>query len=147
MNKITQAAYVLGHSSAEMQRLIFQAAVLRPLTERLIRDAGIRPGMRVLDLGCGAGDVTMLVAEVVGVSGNVIGIDRSPEALALAQKRVGDTPHHNITFAQCAVEDYADTASFDAVIGRYVLDPSMRSCRLSARCNAAVATRWHSSLA
>jgi ubiquinone/menaquinone biosynthesis C-methylase UbiE len=102
-------------SSAEMQRLIFQAAVLRPLTERLMRNAGIRPGMRVLDLGCGAGDVTMLVAEVVGVSGNVIGIDRSPEAIALAQKRVGDTPHDNITFAQCAVEDYAGTASFDAV--------------------------------
>jgi hypothetical protein len=49
MNKITQTEYVVGHSSAEMQRLIFQAAVLRPLTERLLRNAGIRPGMRVLD--------------------------------------------------------------------------------------------------
>jgi 2-polyprenyl-3-methyl-5-hydroxy-6-metoxy-1,4-benzoquinol methylase len=63
----------------------------------------------------------MLAAEIVGASGNIIGIGRSPQAIALAQKRVRDTPHRSITFAQCAVEDYADTALFDAVVGRYIL--------------------------
>jgi len=61
--------YILGHSDAELRRLQAQAAILRPITERLLRSAGIRRGMRVVDLGSGAGDVTMLAAELVGPSG------------------------------------------------------------------------------
>src|SRR6185436_7578988 len=48
-----QADYVLGHTSIEQQRLIRQARMLAPLTERFLRDAGICSGMRVLDIGCG----------------------------------------------------------------------------------------------
>ena len=53
----------------EIQRLINQAAILRPTTKRLLQSAGIERGMRVLDLGCGAGDVSMLAGELVGASG------------------------------------------------------------------------------
>jgi cyclopropane fatty-acyl-phospholipid synthase-like methyltransferase len=63
---LQQADYVLGHTSAEQQRLIRQARALAPLTERFLRDAGISSGMRVLDIGCGMGDVTMIVAQLVG---------------------------------------------------------------------------------
>ena len=55
-----ETAYALGHLSAEIQRLKNQVAMLRPITERLLRSAGIDTGVRVLDLGCGAGDVSML---------------------------------------------------------------------------------------
>jgi 2-polyprenyl-3-methyl-5-hydroxy-6-metoxy-1,4-benzoquinol methylase len=116
-----QPQYVLGHAPEELRRLILQAVTLRPFTARLLRDAKIGPGMRVLDLGCGAGDVTMLVAEMVGPSGSVVGIDRSAEAIALARERIGDTGRNNIAFAQCAVEDYPVVAPFDAVVGRYIL--------------------------
>ena len=62
--------YVLGRSEVESQRLIKQAAFLRPSTERVFRKAGISEGMHVLDLaGCGAGDVSFLAAELVGSSG------------------------------------------------------------------------------
>jgi cyclopropane fatty-acyl-phospholipid synthase-like methyltransferase len=64
MNYHTQQRYVLGHAPEEPQRLIFQATILRPITARLLHEAGIGPDMRVLDLGCGVGDVTMLVAEM-----------------------------------------------------------------------------------
>jgi ubiquinone/menaquinone biosynthesis C-methylase UbiE len=76
---MSETTYALGHSSAEIQRLKDQAAMLRPITERLLRSAGIDAGMRVLDLGCGAGDVSMLAAELVGPAGIVVGIDRSRE--------------------------------------------------------------------
>jgi hypothetical protein len=52
--------YLLGHSEVEIQRLINQASILRPTTERLPRSAGIDHGMRILDLVCGAGDVSMV---------------------------------------------------------------------------------------
>jgi 2-polyprenyl-3-methyl-5-hydroxy-6-metoxy-1,4-benzoquinol methylase len=73
-----QAEYLLGHSEREIQRLIHQAAILRPITERLFREIALRPGMRVLDLGCGAGDVSMLAAELVGPTGLVIGAIDAP---------------------------------------------------------------------
>ena len=66
MNEMSQAKYILGHSREEIRRLMLQATILRPFTERLLRNAEIGPGMRVLDLGCGAGDVSMLAAELVG---------------------------------------------------------------------------------
>jgi ubiquinone/menaquinone biosynthesis C-methylase UbiE len=82
VNEMTQAKYILGHSQEEIRRLTFQGAILRPFTERLLRNAEIGPGMRVLDLGCGAGDVSMLAAELVGPSGSVVGIDRNPQVIA-----------------------------------------------------------------
>jgi SAM-dependent methyltransferase len=78
--------YVLGHSQAEIRRLIKQASIVQATTERLLRSAGIERGMRVLDLGCGAGDVSMLAATLVGVSGSVVGIDRNAQVLANCEK-------------------------------------------------------------
>jgi hypothetical protein len=57
--------YFLGHSDAKIRRLQTQATILRPITERLFRSAGIRPGMRVLELGTGAGDAAMPAAEPI----------------------------------------------------------------------------------
>ncbi len=56
------STYVLGSTDAEHERLIRQAAILDPFTARFFRDAGIGPGQRVLDIGSGLGDVTMLAA-------------------------------------------------------------------------------------
>jgi len=58
--------YVLGYSQHEQQRLLKQAAILRACTERFFRAGGLAPGMRVLDLGCGMGDVSLLAADLVG---------------------------------------------------------------------------------
>jgi ubiquinone/menaquinone biosynthesis C-methylase UbiE len=113
--------YLLGHSEREIQRLIHQAAILRPITERLLRDIGLRPGMRVLDLGCGAGDVSMLAAELVGPSGVVIGVDRNPEVLSVARERSREAKLKQVEFKETSVELLSDLIPFDAVVGRYVL--------------------------
>jgi len=116
-----EASYVLGHSEAEILRLQTQAKILRPITERLLRTAGIRPGMRVLDLGSGAGDVSMLAAELVGPSGSVVGIDRSSQVLSIARERAKRAGFKHLSFHEAEVETFVDDAGFDLVIGRYVL--------------------------
>ena len=65
-NSMKELDYILGHSLREIERLIQQADIIRPITERLLMRLNIGPGARVLDLGCGAGDVSVLVAELVG---------------------------------------------------------------------------------
>jgi ubiquinone/menaquinone biosynthesis C-methylase UbiE len=116
-----EAAYILGHSELELRRLMVQARILRPITERMLRDAGIGAGMRVLDFGSGAGDVAMLAAELVGPRGSVTGIDRSAEAVDLAQERARKAGHHNVEFLQADERTLEDNEPFDAAIGRYVL--------------------------
>lgn len=61
--------YVLGHSAHELERLSAQALLYDPLTLEFLRSAGIEAGMRVLDVGCGRGDVSFLVSRLVGSSG------------------------------------------------------------------------------
>ncbi len=76
------ANYPLGNTDAEHERLIRQAARIAPITERFFREAGIGLGQRVLDLGSGVGDVAMLVARLVGPTGEVVAIERDPKAIA-----------------------------------------------------------------
>src|SRR5215510_11794097 len=113
--------YILGHSEAEIRRLQTQAAILRPITERLLRCAGIQPGMRVVDLGSGAGDVAMLAAELVGPSGRVVGIDRNPQAISIATQRARDGGLQHLAFYEAEVDTFGDDTGFDLVVGRYVV--------------------------
>lgn len=113
--------YVLGNTDAEHQRLIWQAERLAPFTERLFREAGIGPGQRVLDIGSGVGDVALLAARLVGPSGEVVGIDRDSRSIALARSRVAEVGLLNVSFVESDVSAVADSNSFDAVVGRFIL--------------------------
>jgi ubiquinone/menaquinone biosynthesis C-methylase UbiE len=113
--------YALGHNHDELQRLIGQGRWLGELTEQVLRAAGIQPGMRVLDVGCGAGDVSFLAATLVGREGAVVGVDRSAEAIALAKRRAADVGLGNVSFVTQDLQELATQARFDALIGRLVL--------------------------
>jgi ubiquinone/menaquinone biosynthesis C-methylase UbiE len=118
---MTEPLYVLGRSAEETERLQIQAAFLQPFTERLFRDAGIGRGMKVLDLGSGAGDVAFLVARLVGSKGQVVGIDTNPSILETARSRARDAGCSNVSFAAGDVRELSLPQDFDAVVGRYVL--------------------------
>jgi ubiquinone/menaquinone biosynthesis C-methylase UbiE len=113
--------YALGYTSAEHDRLIRQAARIAPITERLFREAGIGPGQRVLDLGSGMGDVAMLVARLVGPSGEVVGIERDAGSIARAKSRVAEAGFCNVSFIQNDVHQIANDQPFDAAVGRFIL--------------------------
>src|SRR5215470_16768012 len=113
--------YVLGHSDFEIERLQIQAAVLANITRRLIRECNIQSGMRVLDVGCGAGDVSMLLAEAVGPSGRVVAIDREARAIETTRSRAEAAGHRNIEALVATDDDIPIARPFDAAVGRYVL--------------------------
>lgn len=113
--------YALGHTDAEHQRLIRQAAWLAPHTERLFRDAGIGPGQRVLDLGSGVGDVALIAAHLVGSSGEVLGIERDPRSIERARVRMAEGGLSHVSFTQSDVAQIPSDQLFDAVVGRYIL--------------------------
>jgi ubiquinone/menaquinone biosynthesis C-methylase UbiE len=115
------ADYPLGHTDAEHERLIRQAARVAPTTERFFLEAGIGPGQRVLDLGSGVGDVAMLVARLVGPSGEVVAIERDPKSIAKANARVTEAGVHNVSFNESNVNEILDEKPFDAAVGRFIL--------------------------
>jgi SAM-dependent methyltransferase len=104
-------------------RLVDQAKVINRMSERFMREAGIAPGMRVLDLGSGMGDVALLAARLVGPEGYVLGVERSPELLAAAQERIDDLGVTNVELVEGDVAHLPELGGrpFDAVVGRLIL--------------------------
>ena len=113
--------YALGHSDRELNRLSAQARVIEPITRQYFREAGIGLGMRVLDVGSGVGDVAFLLADLVGTAGQVVGVDRATDALAVARGRAAADCRHNVSFLEGDPTALAFERDFDAIAGRYVL--------------------------
>ncbi|MGD1899776.1 MAG: methyltransferase domain-containing protein [Phormidesmis sp.] len=96
-------------------------------TERLFRAAGISAGMTVLELGCGPGEISELLSEIVGPAGSVLAVDRSDKMLSAAQETLEKAGKKNVRFVRADLNDApnylkdVDRASFDAVAGRRVL--------------------------
>jgi ubiquinone/menaquinone biosynthesis C-methylase UbiE len=113
--------YAFRRGRGEYERLIDQAEIFRPLTERMLRGAGIGAGMHVLDIGCGAGDVSFLVSALVGPQGSVTGVDIDGDATAIAEQRRAAQGITNVSFRQADARYLDPGPLFDAAVGRFVL--------------------------
>ncbi len=118
---MSTTAYVLGDAPDELRRLDEQSAILRPPTAGLLDRCGLRPGMRVLDAGCGNGEVTLMCADAVGPDGAVTGVDRAPEALDKARDRAELRGAAHARFAEDDIAGLEADEPYDAVVGRMVL--------------------------
>ena len=113
--------------SQEMYRLrapTYDRAVRRSLvTRRAAVDAlRLQPGDVVLDVGCGTGLSLPLIEDRVGESGKIIGIEPSPDMLALARERVDAGGWANVTLIEAAAEDAVLPEAPDAVLLHFVHD-------------------------
>jgi len=117
----TTTSYPLGHADAEVQRLLLQARLYEQPTEQALRATGLEPGMRVLDIGCGPGDVSLIAARLVGPTGQVIGIDASADIVALARQRAAENSATTVSFEHSTIDDITPEEPVDAVIGRLIL--------------------------
>jgi SAM-dependent methyltransferase len=132
-----EPAYVLGDSAGELRRLESQAAVMNPVTRRFMVEAEVGLGMRVLDVGSGAGDVAMLAADLVGPDGEVVGFDQSAAAIGVARERAAARSLTTVRFLADSIDTLNVDGLFDAAIGRYVLqfqpDPAAMLAAVAAR--------------
>lgn len=113
--------YVLGHSDVEQYRLQKQAELWHYASSRFLENVGIKAGMKVLDVGTGAGDVAMLLAGKVGPDGQVIGVDSDPNVLDLAHSRAATAGFTNMSFVQKDITQIEFARDFDAIVGRFIL--------------------------
>lgn len=129
--------YVLGFDRFEQRRLAMQDRLFRRFTQSLIDDAGIADGMTVLDVGSGVGHVSQLIADRVGPRGKVLAVERSPAYSQTAQELATARGYRNIEVLEGDLLEDVPERSFDAVVGRFVLewlpDPTEAVSRLARR--------------
>jgi SAM-dependent methyltransferase len=117
-----QSDYFLGQSSAEHARLQFQAIELEQSSRQHLQHAGIQRGWRVVDVGCGPQGVLHVLADLVGPTGTVVGLERDPRVVDLARAFVAE---HGFTNVEVIQGDARATGlprgCFDLVHERFVL--------------------------
>jgi SAM-dependent methyltransferase len=112
----------LGGSRIEVSPLGLRIFSVLDLTEDVLRRAGIERGMRVLDLECGAGNAALSIAKLIGPSGLVVGVDRSREAIDVAEKRATVAGYCYWTrFVAADPNTFVPHERFDAVVVRPTL--------------------------
>jgi ubiquinone/menaquinone biosynthesis C-methylase UbiE len=117
----SERQYVLGNDAEELDRLDRQAGMIERPTQLILQAAGLKPGMRVLDLGSGLGHVARLAGELVGQAGSVLGIDRSEGVLAAARDRTQRAGMPHVEFASGDATTWRMSEPVDAVVGRLLL--------------------------
>jgi SAM-dependent methyltransferase len=117
-----EGSYQLGVDATELERLDLQGRMLAPATQTILQVAGLDRGMRILDLGCGAGDVSFVAAELVGATGEIIGVDQSADSVAKASARARARGQANVRFTVGDIHEPATAAGSPA--GRGSLSPA-----------------------
>jgi SAM-dependent methyltransferase len=113
--------YAIGGGKEGKERLSLISQVLLPTTLQLLNTVGLSKGMKCLDMGCGGGHVTKLLASLVGPQGKVTGTDSDGEILALAQQDASAEHLNNIEFRQADASSYQDEEIYDLVYARFLL--------------------------
>lgn len=117
-----ESRYVLTTGEQAAHRLRVVQSVHGTDTERLLRRAGLGPGMRAADIGCGVGTVTAWMAGQVGPGGEVVGVDISPAQVEQARAAAAQAGLGNVRFAVGSAERTGlPRETFDLVFCRFVL--------------------------
>jgi SAM-dependent methyltransferase len=116
------SSYIVQVGEAGRYRLDILNTVFGPQSQRFLRRAGLKEGMHVLDVGCGTGNMSLIIAELVGNTGNVTGIDISEEQLVVAREKAKEKNITNIDFQQLSEEDiFSLRKKYDFIYCRFVL--------------------------
>jgi len=127
--------YFLGSKESEFERLVLQGKFYDPSTAELLTLFGFGSKRRVLDVGCGVGQVSRLVASIDGFAGKVLGIDMNSKTLDQARKTTNCDD--KVQFETHDLQTSLPEGVFNAVIGRlvlmYVPEPGLVLQRLAGK--------------
>jgi SAM-dependent methyltransferase len=114
--------YILATGEKTVSRLQLLDSIFASHTRELLQTAGLAPGMRVAEMGCGTGLTALWVAGQVGDSGSVVALDASSEQLEVARENARQAAVSNISFRQASAYDPGlPNGSFDLVYSRFLL--------------------------
>jgi precorrin-6B methylase 2 len=114
--------YTLALSPEEIGRYRMMAVIARTSEAAQWEAAGIRPGAAVADIGCGPAAVTVAMAEIVGSTGSVVGVDADAGALAAAEEMIAQAAAGNASVRQGRADETGlEPGTFDVVVLRHVL--------------------------
>lgn len=113
--------YAIGGGREGKERLELLSQVMLPTTSQLLNKVGLSKGMKCLDVGCGGGHVTLLMASLVGPHGKVVSTDSDSEILALGQQDAEDERLDNVEFRHTDASVCQGEAENDLVYARFVL--------------------------
>jgi 2-polyprenyl-3-methyl-5-hydroxy-6-metoxy-1,4-benzoquinol methylase len=125
--------YAQHFDRPDLRRVGIPASCQNLLSEHLLECAGLATGMRVLDVGCGNGELTLLAARLVGPRGRVLGVDRCPDAISRARSRAREAGVSNVAFRLAEAEQCTFAAPFDALVGRQFLAHTADPARVLRR--------------
>src|SRR5262245_15362362 len=113
--------YVISGGQEGKNRLKLLSEVMRPTTLQLLSTIGLTAGMTCLDVGCGGGHVTLLIAGRVGPLGKVVGTDSDQEILSLARQDAAAQQLDNVEFRHADASVYHEEEGYDLAYARFVL--------------------------
>ncbi len=114
--------YILATGSGEVERLRLLQEVYGPQSQALLQRAGLREGLRVVEIGCGSGNISCWLAEQVGSRGSVVGIDNSGDQVEQARQQAKSRGLANVEFqvGDANAPDLPE-GTFDLAYARLVL--------------------------
>jgi ubiquinone/menaquinone biosynthesis C-methylase UbiE len=113
--------YVLSSGDAGRERLRILARVMERGTRSLLDKASVGPGQTCLDVACGGGDVSLILADQVGPNGRVVGVDLDEVKLEIARNEAQYAGKSHLSYQKANVFDLPFEAAFDVVYSRFLL--------------------------
>ncbi|NTU97406.1 MAG: methyltransferase domain-containing protein [Chlorobiaceae bacterium] len=115
-----QSSYIISGGDVGASRLHILSRAMMPASMGILVRSGLAPGMAVLDLGCGSGDVTLEIAKTVGPEGRVVGIDMDEGVLMHARKGSEDAGC-GVEWRCSKAEELKEEGAYDIVYARFLL--------------------------
>lgn len=116
MSNTDQAAFW----SAQDSWIKFQPQMdtcIQPVLDLVLEHAQLAKGQSVLDIGCGTGASVTAIADIVGPTGHVLGVDIAPPLLDMARERCADRP--NVTLELCDAQTAQFPVTYDTAVSRF----------------------------
>lgn len=119
LKTIKKNTYVIGVGKEDEERLSLLNELFGKTSKNLLLKAGLTPGMRILEVGCGTGNMTKWIAKQIGDNGLVTAVDISHEQVKIAQENCSES--NNITFITSSIFDLKHEMQFDLIYSRFLI--------------------------